>query len=380
MIKKIKNMKIRLIFYFSFFISMTFAQNENIGFESGNTSNWVCGSGSFGDTTTTLCNAPRLPIVIDYNGNCLNQGGINGTNTPTDPGNNRHTIMTTGIIDPHSNNMVNCVAPANLFPGNRNSFSFRLGNALTLKHGPPIISKAFAQAEGIKFKLQINSANTLLTYLYSVFFRESVPANDNHQDGRFIIKVTDEKDSLIANTYHEIVSTDSTLKKGALISGGPASTQYLYSEWKKTTIDLSAYIGQTITLEFITSDCFYWFSDNLNPQKCYYTPGEHATYAYLDLYVDSLITDLGKLTDNNISIDLYPNPMRSEMNLQIAGLQDEGSAELKIFDITGRMVYVQKVKNGKQQIAMDQIASGIYFIEIIERGIILQKKKISIVD
>ena len=152
----------------------------------------------------------------------------------------------------------------------------------------------------------------------------------------------------------------------------------MYSDWKKTTIDLSAYIGQTITLEFITTDCFYWVSDSLHPTTCGYFPGDHSAYAYLDFYVHSIVTEL-KETDRNITVDIYPNPMKSEMNLRIAGIKDDQSLELKIFDLTGREVQIQKLKNENQTISIDKLSNGTYFVEIIDRGTILQKKKISIV-
>ncbi len=55
----------------------------------------------------------------------------------------------------------------------------------------------------------------------------------------------------------------------------PLNPQFRYNKWAVNTIDLSAYLGSSITVEFIMSDC---------------TVGDHAGYVYLDTECTSLKT------------------------------------------------------------------------------------------
>jgi hypothetical protein len=100
--------KSKLIFLFSILTSGIYAQSNNIGFESGTTTGWTCGSGSFG-TRVKDCHYDH-PIKINYNGNCFNQGGVNGALTPSDVKMNRHTIVKGTGKDPNSLATVPCVA------------------------------------------------------------------------------------------------------------------------------------------------------------------------------------------------------------------------------------------------------------------------------
>src|SRR6185295_4198749 len=107
--------KCKLILLFSGCVSGAFAQCDNIGFESGTTANWICGSGTYGVSGSIKCNPASFPTIIKYDGHCLNEGGTNGTPNPGDAAKNRHTLVNTGT-DANSGNQLSCVAPADLFP------------------------------------------------------------------------------------------------------------------------------------------------------------------------------------------------------------------------------------------------------------------------
>lgn len=148
------------------FTSASLAQScDNMGFENGTTANWTCSSGSFGDKNPASCSSP-LPTILSP-GNCQNQGGIDGTSTPTNLSENRHIIMSQkSTKDPNSNNEISVVAPANLFPSGVNNYSFRLGNAVG---GDPTNPNALAFAEGIKYTFTVSKDNAGLTYMFAAF-------------------------------------------------------------------------------------------------------------------------------------------------------------------------------------------------------------------
>lgn len=204
--------KISLLLLFCSLLNLrAFAQNENIGFELGNTTNWICGIGTYGDIHEKSCTPSKLPFIIAFDGICMNQGGMDGSNAPINGATNRHTIMSTGS-DPNSFNHISCVAPANLFPSNTNKYSFRLGNTRTIE---PVgsINDSLAYTEGIAFKLSVDSSNSKLTYLYAAFINRPNPVHSKVESPRFIVKIVDSKDSLVKDSYKEITGEDAIFKR-----------------------------------------------------------------------------------------------------------------------------------------------------------------------
>src|SRR5688572_11899470 len=101
------------LFFLVFLVRISFAQNTNscvvtnAGFESGNTSGWICKSGYYGTGPCPTGTCPRFNNV--YTGSAaLNPGGINAAlNSAGD----RHVITTGAGMDANSNNTVPVVAP-----------------------------------------------------------------------------------------------------------------------------------------------------------------------------------------------------------------------------------------------------------------------------
>ena len=64
----------------------------------------------------------------------------------------------------------------------------------------------------------------------------------------------------------------------------------------------------------------------------------------------------------------------------IFALVTSALTELKLFDYLGKEVRSISLKNGLQKLDRNNLASGIYFLEITDKGKIVQKKKIVIND
>jgi hypothetical protein len=82
-------------------------------------------------------------------------------------------------------------------------------------------------------------------------------------------------------------------------------------------------------------------------------------------------------TVNNIEIQIYPNPNDGKFNVELLGLNSE-SLELRIVDLTGRILLSEKFENisGKyiQKVDISQNESGVYIVNLIgDKGIILSK-------
>lgn len=283
----------KLILLLSITSSGIYAQSGNIGFESGTTAGWTCGSGTFGKTKVTDCKYD-FPILVNYDGNCLNQGGTNGTTTPGSGRENRHTLISSAAgTDPNTLGGLPCLAPSSMFPGGINNYSFRLGNAITVTTPTPTPYDSLSYAEGIKFKLHVDSTNTGLTYLYALLMKESIPEiHPQNQGPRFIVKVLDSLNNIIDCNYKLFVlgpSGPKTLKSGLQDGIG----LWKYSDWEKVQLNLSAYIGQQITVEFITADCFPASQTSISSTNgkldtvcSNFMPGAHSAYAYIDMYYE----------------------------------------------------------------------------------------------
>lgn len=278
-------MKKQLTLLLSFCTALAFAQNiENIGFESGNTTNWTCSSGTFGDKNPPKCNG-ELPVTLTA-GNCQNQGGLDGTATPANLSENRHIIMSQkNVKDPNSNNTVGVVAPPNMFPGSVNNYSFRIGNAVG---GDATNPNGLAYAESIKYKFVVDKNNAGLTYMYAAFVKEQIPeVHPINMSPSFEIKLTDGAGNLIpCGQYMVKAGQTNGFKDGASDQNGI----WKYTDWTKVALDLSGYIGQSVTIEFRTHDCFPSTPSFVNNGGKVDTicnawiPGSHSAYAYIDLY------------------------------------------------------------------------------------------------
>jgi gliding motility-associated-like protein len=200
---------------------------DNIGFENGNFTNWSC---FIGDVAAVSGNN-----VITVN--------------PSPPTVNRHVIYprsTPSAIDPFG------LFPTN--PPDGSGYALKLGNDVN-----------GAEAERVTYPINVpaNSSDASITYRYAVVFQD--PGHLTYEQPRFSAKVLD----VLTNTYlpcasYEYVSTSSL--PGFNIS--PVDDSVKYKNWASVFINLSAYAGRTLLLEFTTADC---------------TKGGHWGYAYVDV-------------------------------------------------------------------------------------------------
>lgn len=76
------------------------------------------------------------------------------------------------------------------------------------------------------------------------------------------------------------------------------------------------------------------------------------------------ITTINELTLNNASINLYPNPASSVLNIQIKSENDQESFQLNVFDALGKLVFSEKLTLPQSQINTSTWSKGIYFVEL----------------
>lgn len=202
----------------------------NIDFELGNFANWECKTGSV--------SAPGNVNTITWTGT-----GQSAT---------QHQII------PSTNTGLDFYGQFPLSCPNGSNYSVKLGN-----------NGGNHQAEGLFYTYAIpaSATNFSIVYRYAVVLQS--PNHNPWEQPRFrslVINLTD-------NDTLDCVQFD--FNPGGSLPGfqlapnsPPAPNQVMYKNWTPITLDLSAYAGKTIQLQFMTSDCIFV---------------QHFGYAYVDV-------------------------------------------------------------------------------------------------
>ncbi|MEO8146627.1 MAG: two-component regulator propeller domain-containing protein [Bacteroidia bacterium] len=131
--------------------------------------------------------------------------------------------------------------------------------------------------------------------------------------------------------------------------------------------------------------CMGYVKYRLKPQQnmSVNTTVRNTAYIYFDLnpaiitntvsniYVDT-ITGIAS-NPKQFSIKAFPNPFTDYLNIQMQGINNLSSV-LKVFDVTGRTVFQQKLESNNSVLRMNKIQPGIYFIEIENAGMVSRVK------
>lgn len=163
---------------------------------------------------------------------------------------NRHTIMKGKGVDKNTCDKITVVAPGGLY-------SARLGNDNIGK-----------EVETLSYTLDVNESNALFIYKYAVVLQD--PGHKPEDQPYFKVSVFNENRELIdplCGSYS--VSATSNLPGFEKCD----TNNVVYKDWTTVGLNLSAYIGKNIIIEFETGDC---------------TLGGHFGYAYVEAYCSSL--------------------------------------------------------------------------------------------
>lgn len=229
-------MSVKGIGYFFWLILFTISFNSvkgqaglcpsNLDFESGDFTNWRCLTG----------------LVSTVSGvNTINWTGSAQLN-------NRHTIISAANSGLDTYGRFPQICP------NGSGYSVKLGN-----------NSGGHEAESISYDYTIPSALTVFSMIFHYAVVLQDPNHTTEEQPRFRARITD----LTTNAPISCVTFDFTAS-GSLpgFQQSSVNNTVVYKDWTPITINLSAFIGRTIRLEFITSDCIYQ---------------AHFGYAYVDV-------------------------------------------------------------------------------------------------
>jgi gliding motility-associated-like protein len=214
-----------LFFFLAFAGNHSYAQQifcpYNLDFEQGNLGGWQFDTGS-------CC-----PISITMPG----PGAIF----------NRHTLMSGAALDSFGKFPV-------VAPGGGN-FSLKLGN-----HDPG------SDAERARYFIQVPNGPSkyIFIYRYAVVFQDG--GHDAVEQPRFTVRAFDSitNSTIVCNEHNYVVNANIPGFQLSLVPPGDA----YFKPWTSATLDLSAYAGKTVGIDFISGDC---------------AVGGHFGYGYVDM-------------------------------------------------------------------------------------------------
>lgn len=199
---------------------------SNLDFESGDFTNWLCRTGgvSLVNGVNTIAWTGSIPVT------------------------GRHTIISTANagIDRYG-----------LFPKlcpNGSSYSVLLGDAF-----------GGTKAEALSYTYTIPASLSSFSILFQYAVVLQNPLHGPEEQPRFKARITD----LTGNVTLTCVDFD--FVSSSSLPGfyeSPVDYRVLCKNWTAVSVNLSQYIGKTIKIEFVTSDC---------------TRGDHFGYAYIDV-------------------------------------------------------------------------------------------------
>ena len=196
----------------------------NIGFEDSSFVNWTGYTGSYNDLIG------NMTVGID----------------PT-----RHKIISAYPVMPYDSLCDTLLAK--VAPGS--DFSVRLGN-----------SNVGARHEKLLYTLQVDSSNFLFTYASAIVLQD--PGHSITSQPYFQITLLDTAGNELDSVCGKIEIFADPSIPGFIQSQSSGGFQPpLYRDWTFGGIDLTAYEGQSVTVEFTTKDC---------------NAGGHYGYAYID--------------------------------------------------------------------------------------------------
>jgi gliding motility-associated-like protein len=223
-----KQLKSFIFFYIVFLIQQTDLHSQesyckNLGFELGNFTNWV------GYTWVYSTDEPDI--------NTSKVMGIVGR---------RHTIMTdTNEYDINTGNELRKIPPGY-------KFSARIGDAITNSDYSP---RCWEQC--LRYTMTIDSNNALLVMKFALVLQYA----SNHSkitEPRFRLTLYDKNGVTIPDcANYDVYSSNEDIKgfHTYIPSDGQDTVPVQWRDWTTVGANLLKYIGQTITIEFMSADC-----------------------------------------------------------------------------------------------------------------------------
>jgi hypothetical protein len=141
------------------------------------------------------------------------------------------------------------------------------------------------------------------------------------------------------------------------LDAGPGFLNY---QWQDGTT------SQTITLLSLIADSTLVFATVTDYNTCLNSDTM--------VVVFDLCAAVGEL-NNSIDFQLYPNPSENVVNVLVSGMNSLNEIYFSLYDLLGRMAFMQKVENANQLFDLGSMNKGVYQFIFIQQGTQLKSGK-----
>ncbi len=80
-----------------------------------------------------------------------------------------------------------------------------------------------------------------------------------------------------------------------------------------------------------------------------------------------IITSVNNNADINLMLSVYPNPSIDYINL-VVGSKDLTNITFQLYDVQGKVLVNQKVTSSQTSIRMADFATGVYFLNVVDKN------------
>jgi hypothetical protein len=159
---------------------------------------------------------------------------------------------------------------------------------------------------------------------------------------------------------NNIISTNH-MEPGVGCTGSSVFTNttstYSYFGWTTFSVNLTAYIGQTVTINFTTGDCDGW---------------GHYGYSYFDVACAGVLNV--KETASMTNVNVWPNPAKDVLNVETDAIHKDNS-EIAVYDVVGKQV-MKKDISSENVISIQNLIPGVYMYNVSMNGKIIKSGKL----
>ena len=274
---------------YSLFVYNSTVQNacSNIGFESGDFSSWILTDGGISEGIT----GAKHPVYFPES--CISNASLNSSA--------QHKIMLNGL---------DAIGGFKKVRPGLGTKSLLLGDSTkTLRRYNDDVVGVSSNGATIEQQFKVTSDNSLFTYYYAVVLEASNHAPN--QQPTFRIDAVDQDGKRILCGEYLVVASGAIpgfVERDAIDNPtnpkADLSTKVLYKDWTPVFIDLTNYIGTSVTIRFTVMDC----SDKA-----------HFGYAYVDAVCQKLEITSKAAACNSTKTMLYAPPGGNSYKWTIKG-------------------------------------------------------------
>ena len=274
---------------YSLFVYNSTVQNacSNIGFESGDFSSWILTDGGISEGIT----GAKHPLYFPES--CISNASLNSSA--------QHKIMLNGL---------DAIGGFKKVRPGLGTKSLLLGDSTkTIRRYNDDVVGVSSNGATIEQQFKVTSDNSLFTYYYAVVLEASNHAPN--QQPTFRIDAVDQDGKRILCGEYLVVASGAIpgfVEKDAIDNPtnpkADLSTKVLYKDWTPVFIDLTNYIGTSVTIRFTVMDC----SDKA-----------HFGYAYVDAVCQKLEITSKAAACNSTKTMLYAPPGGNSYKWTIKG-------------------------------------------------------------